>query len=132
MAEARKMAITDFLTPEEIERAAALWNELKDTGRFAATVATEIIEPQMARINAALGQENDAKFLAYAVEYVFGEAGRVGHLWDVADAYKDKDQPGNLWEWAVDACQVCGAQIGAGLRFMHLGICDTCAKAPKH
>lgn len=41
-------------------------------------------------------------------------------------------QPGHLWEWAEDTCQVCGAHIGAGVRWMHLGLCDTCAKAPRH
>jgi hypothetical protein len=111
-------SITDFLTPEEIERAQALWQELKDTGRFAATVARDIIEPNMARINAALGQENDARYLAYAVEYVFGQA--------------DQMTAGHLWEWAQDTCQVCGAVIGYGLRFMHVGLCDRCTAAPKH
>lgn len=68
------ITIHDFLTPEEIKRALKLWRKLKGTGRFAATVEQEIIAPQMARINAALGQENNAKYLAYAVEYVFDRA----------------------------------------------------------
>lgn len=29
-------------------------------------------------------------------------------------------------EWADDLCQWCGAKIGAGVRLMHLGICDAC------
>ena len=44
----------------------------------------------------------------------------------------DAAQPGDLWEWAEDRCQVCGALVGAGLRFMHVGLCETCAAAPKH
>lgn len=68
--------VTDFLTEAELARATVLYGELKDTGRFARTLAAEIIEPNMARINQALGQENDARYLAYAVEYVLGEASR--------------------------------------------------------
>jgi hypothetical protein len=111
-------SIGDFLTDAEIARATELWAALKDTGTFAATLAREVIEPVLPRINAALGQENDSRYLAYMVEYVFGEA--------------DRQQAGHLWEWAEDRCKVCNAQIGAGLRFMHLGLCETCQAAPKH
>jgi hypothetical protein len=38
-------------------------------------VRDEIIKPNMTRINAALGQENDADYLAYAVEYVMNQMG---------------------------------------------------------
>ena len=114
----KNVARPAFLTPEEMERVQTLWRELKDTGRFAAEVEREIIEPNIARINAAFGQEEGAKYLAHAVELVFGEAERT--------------TPGYLWEWAEDVCQVCGASIGHRLRFMHLGLCDPCANAPTH
>ena len=51
------ITITDFLTLEELERAAALWKELRDTGRFEATVAREIIVPNKLRIKTVLGEK---------------------------------------------------------------------------
>jgi hypothetical protein len=121
----KHIAITDFLTDEEIERARVLWQELRDTGRFAATLEETIVRPQLPRINAALGQENDARYLAYAVEYVFTEL-------DKQNQHAPQPPPGHLWEWAEDVCKVCDAHIGHGLRFMHLGLCDRCAAATKH
>jgi hypothetical protein len=67
----KTMTIDQFLLPAEIDRAAELYKTLAGTGRFAATVDVEIIAPNIARINKALGQENDPRYLAYAVEYVF-------------------------------------------------------------
>jgi len=114
----KNIARLDFLTPEEIERVQTLWRELKDTGRFAAEVEREIIAPNLARINAALGEEHDATSVAYAVEDALGEG--------------EPPAPGHLWEWAEDVCQVCGTSIGHRLRFMHLGRCDNCANAATH
>jgi hypothetical protein len=70
MAERRHIAITDFLTEAEIKRATELYKKLNGTGKYAATVDAEIITPNMERINKALGQENDSRYLAYAVEFV--------------------------------------------------------------
>ena len=67
--------ITDILTEEEIVQARKLYRQLKDTGRFATEVCKTLIEPNMARINHRTGQENDPKYLAYAVEYVLSQAG---------------------------------------------------------
>jgi hypothetical protein len=63
-----------FLTDVEIERCLTLWRELRGTGRFARTVAEQVIAPNLPRINAVLGQENDARYLAYAVEAIFEQA----------------------------------------------------------
>ena len=38
-------------------------------GTFAERCAAEIIRPVLDRINKATGQENDAKYLAYCVEF---------------------------------------------------------------
>ena len=77
MTELKHVAIGDFLTPDEIRRALGLWDTLQDTTRFAATLARDIITPNLPRIDAALGQANDAMYLAYAVEAVFAEAARA-------------------------------------------------------
>jgi len=62
----------DFLTTDQIERVVAIWNEHR-TG-FAQRVCDEVIAPNIEQINLKLGQENDPKFLAYAVEYVCMQA----------------------------------------------------------
>lgn len=69
----KHMTLPDFLTDEQIESALALYKKFKDTGRFAEECAKQVIEPNMAEINRKLGQENNAKYLAYACEYVFGQ-----------------------------------------------------------
>lgn len=68
------VTLDQFLSPAEIQRCLRLWASLKGTGRFAAIVARDVIEPSLARINQALGQENDPRYLAYAIEYVFTRA----------------------------------------------------------
>jgi hypothetical protein len=72
---AKSVSIPDFLTPDQIEAAQALYKKFKNTGRFATECAKQIIEPNMKEINRKLGQENDPKYLAYACEYVFGQLG---------------------------------------------------------
>jgi hypothetical protein len=70
----KTITITDFLTDAEIQQAQKRYRAMAGTGRFAATFAADVIRPNLPRINAALGQENDAMYLAYAVEYVLGLA----------------------------------------------------------
>lgn len=73
MSNRRTVAITDFLTAEEIERAWKLF-ENAEASTFARRCAKEIIEPILPQINAKLGQENAPLFLAYAVQHVFNSA----------------------------------------------------------
>ena len=67
------VTLGQFLTDAEIERCWALWTHRTDE-RFSVVVAREIITPNLARINAALGQENDARYLAYAIEHVLRQS----------------------------------------------------------
>ncbi len=76
MAERKTMTLLDFLTQSQIDSALALFKKFKNTGKFATECAKQIIEPNMAEINAKLGQENDAKYLAYACEHVFTQMGQ--------------------------------------------------------
>jgi hypothetical protein len=69
----KNITIDQFLTPAEIEQAAAIHKRLAGTGKVASTIDAEIIAPNLDRINKALGQENDSRYLAYAVEYVLME-----------------------------------------------------------
>ncbi len=68
----RTMVITDFLTQDQINEAIKIY-ETAEPGTFARTLAEKIIEPNLAEINRKLGQENDARYLAYACEYVFNQ-----------------------------------------------------------
>jgi hypothetical protein len=63
----KQVAISDFLTDAEIEKAIKLKSQK--------AVREQIIEPNIERINQTLGQENDPAYLAYAVEYVLRRAG---------------------------------------------------------
>jgi len=62
--------ITQILTKDEINKAWHLHNTLPES-LFAEAVDNQLIKPNMERINKALGQENDSRFLAYAVQFVF-------------------------------------------------------------
>lgn len=64
----KRISLHDFLTDVEIRKAMDLYQQDRDN--FHRRCLEEIIKPNMDRINAALGQENDPGFLAYAVEYV--------------------------------------------------------------
>jgi hypothetical protein len=66
------ITIDQFLTDAEIASAQKLYRTARP-GTFAQRCAAEIITPQIERINQALGQENDALYLAYCVEYVIGK-----------------------------------------------------------
>lgn len=61
----KQIKLTDFLTLPEIGQAFALGD--------ANAICALVIEPNISRINLALGQENDPMYLAYAVEYVRGQ-----------------------------------------------------------
>lgn len=63
----KTVAISDFLTPNEIEEARKLYRSVP-SGAFAKQCAEKIIAPNIGRINSSLGQANDPKYLAYAVE----------------------------------------------------------------
>lgn len=66
----------EFLTDSEIMLAAQMWRGawVGDGLTYAQRVAEKIIRPNIKRINADLGQENDVMYLAYAVEYALGSA----------------------------------------------------------
>jgi len=73
----KTVSLQDFLTEGEILRAIKLYKTCS-AGTFAKTVDAEIITPNLTRINRALGQENDPRYLAYVVERVLME-----HIFDI-------------------------------------------------
>jgi len=66
----RGVSIDQFLTAAEIRKAAAIYKKHRGTGKVAAMIDAEIIAPNIERINKALGQPNNPRYLAYAVEFV--------------------------------------------------------------
>ena len=71
MTTKKTMTLTDFLTDVQITKAAKLWAA---HGTDAVDkIEAQVIAPNMAAINAKLGQENDSRFLAYAVVYAFSQ-----------------------------------------------------------
>jgi hypothetical protein len=58
---------TEFLTADEIKKAIKLYRIAN--GSFHQRCMDEIIKPVITRINKALGQESDPRWLAYAVEF---------------------------------------------------------------
>lgn len=71
MTQAKSITLPDILTDAQIAQAAQLY---KAHGMDAvAKIQAQLIEPNMAAINGKLGQENDARYLAYAVVYVLSQ-----------------------------------------------------------
>lgn len=71
--EPKSITLTDILTPDQITLAAQLYKALGHWDSVT-EIQAQLIEPNMAAINAKLGQENDPRYLAYAVVYVLSQA----------------------------------------------------------
>lgn len=63
--------LPEFLTEEQIAEADRLFEALGH--RAVAEICARVIEPNLAAINAKLGQENDPRYLAYAVVHVLSQ-----------------------------------------------------------
>lgn len=72
MTHLKSVTLTQFLTDAQIDQAVKLYEA---HGMDAvAKIQSQVIEPNMAAINEKLGQENDARYLAYAVVYACSQA----------------------------------------------------------
>jgi len=70
----KQVALTDFLTKRELCQITELSASLSPmSAEFVDLVEQKFILPNMARINRALGQENDPRYLSYAVAFVFSK-----------------------------------------------------------
>ena len=70
----KTVTLPQFLTEAQITQAAKLY--AKYGMEAVAKIQARVIEPNLAAINAKLGQENDARYLAYAVVRVLAQAVR--------------------------------------------------------
>ena len=68
----KTMTLPQFLTESQIAHAVKLYEAhgMDAVGK----IQTEVIEPHMAAINEKLGQDNDARYIAYAVAYACSQA----------------------------------------------------------
>jgi|tagenome__1003787_1003787.scaffolds.fasta_scaffold20690405_1 hypothetical protein len=64
----------NLFTSTELNKAYRLYTECKGTG-FNRRCAAEIVEPVLERINKTTGQQNDARYWAYAIEYAIMSSG---------------------------------------------------------
>lgn len=71
MTRQKRIAIGDFLTQEQAKAAVVLWAKHGASVKFIDAVVNEIVAPNIAEINRKLGQENDPRYLAFAIQYVF-------------------------------------------------------------
>lgn len=66
----RTVRLDHFLTDDQIKQAATIMREA-GPGEAAMRVCEEVIKPNISEINEKLGQENDPRYLSFALEYVF-------------------------------------------------------------
>lgn len=60
--------IGELFTEEELKAALKLYRKYQH-GEFHERIVKEIVEPALPRINQVTGQENDARYWGYALEY---------------------------------------------------------------
>jgi hypothetical protein len=65
----KAVRLHDFLTSSQIRAAIRIW--VHDRYHFHERVLDEVITPAMPDINRKLKQENDPRYIAYMIEFVF-------------------------------------------------------------
>lgn len=72
----KTVTFADVFTEAELKRAVKIANAC-DERHALQEIVDQIIAPNIERINAKLGQENDPKYLAYAFIYALNEYRRM-------------------------------------------------------
>jgi hypothetical protein len=66
----KTQTLGSILTPHELTLAQNIFLEASSENESAAArITAEIVEPNIERINKATGQENDPRYLGYAIEF---------------------------------------------------------------
>jgi hypothetical protein len=73
----KQIDLEDILSPAEIVRARELYNTQADES-YNSRLIREILADKMKRVNEVTGQENDARYIAYAIEWHFMRERRNG------------------------------------------------------
>jgi hypothetical protein len=74
----KKIELGKLYTSEELAKAAQHVMNPPEDGSVADAIMRDVTLPSLHRINETTGQENNAKYLAYALEYAVGTALRKG------------------------------------------------------
>jgi hypothetical protein len=76
----KTVAIGDFMTDDMIAQCKRIVVQNWESGeaKWAELIAKEVIEPNITEINRKLGQENDAKYLAYVIVYAMRAVDSAG------------------------------------------------------
>lgn len=69
----KHVSISEFLTEEQALLARRLYIQSADNIDAVAQIHAQVIKPNIDEINAKLGQENDPRYLAYAVVHVINK-----------------------------------------------------------
>lgn len=86
----KQVSLKDFLDESEIKKIISISKKHDiNSSSFITTVHDEVIKPNIAKINKKLGQENDPKFLSYAIQYIFMTAAQKQNL-KLKKEYTDK------------------------------------------
>jgi hypothetical protein len=64
----RSIALGEIFTTDELSRVVTMWKNNPTKWGFHRDVRDEIVVPALPRINAVLGRENDADYMAYMLE----------------------------------------------------------------
>jgi hypothetical protein len=72
----KSVAVGDFLTDDQGQHIIRLWRELGSSPAFITRAVEEVIRPNIEEINTKLGQLNDERFIAYALEFALIQADR--------------------------------------------------------
>lgn len=71
--EPRRFRLDELFTEEELRKAAAIFAAPRIAGgpSTVSRIEDEVVRPIIDRINRVTGQENNARYMAYALEYAF-------------------------------------------------------------
>lgn len=70
----KQAKVSDFLTEQQIALVLHLWDHKTSAADFRQKVLAQVITPNMAEINRKLGQENDPRYLMYALEHMLSRS----------------------------------------------------------
>lgn len=105
----KSVRLPDFLTDAQIQRSIELYG-LHGTASVS-PIETEVIAPNLAAINAKLGQPNNARFLAYAILHVLSQANAQIEPADCVHCQRIATEDGDI---LPPACPAHGGKVPHG------------------
>jgi len=66
---AKTITLGDFITRDQMQKCIELYPD-------SSAICEQVVKPNMDEINRKLGQDNDARYIAYLIVHVIGSAGQ--------------------------------------------------------